>query len=50
LIGALIHLQISTLAILHLLFGGLLNFLAAGAVLLLVLRFLKHLLPKVSAS
>ena len=50
LIGALVYLQILALAALHLFFGGLTSFVAAGAVLMLTLRFMKRLLPKVSAS
>lgn len=50
LIGALVYLQLAALIALHVVFGGLTGFLAAGAALLLALRLLKRALPKVSAS
>lgn len=50
LIGSLVYLQILALLALYLVFDGLVNFLLAGAVLLVVLRFFKRLFPRVSAS
>jgi hypothetical protein len=50
LVGAVIHLQIVTLLLFYLFCGGTPNLVLAGAVLLVVMRMMKRLLPRVSAS